>query len=377
LTRSSHPAWPAGVIVTMLVVSGCGAAVPVHHRTVSPSPSPKVSPSPFTSPVASPGADVLTCSLPVYGSSVLVGSSANQQAGGFVDLPSGSVVVAPDTGLSPVSGQFNEWQTQAVPPLSGDADEESYDAVLNRWVPATPAEISGTGTQYAYVVVGNISAPQSTPVYVHLVTIASAGDQVIYSSSQTEVLGWYGGQILLVGHVPTASTTEGLLSLNPATGTATTVQPAQSGVEWYLASAPVVWGGEMNPADTSPPPVEVPWDETIRYDLSSGQEQVWSYHPGEQVTVVGTTAAGDPIETVEGTSESSLEVATSPDTATTLLTGPGLTSAHGLTIYSTFTDSHGTWVGTDQGLYLLSPSLHFSEEQAGNFANATIVGACT
>lgn len=351
--------------------------MPPHHRIISPSPSPKVSPTPFTSPIASPGANALSCRLPVYGSSVLVGSSGAEQAGGFVDLPSGSVTAAPGTGLSPVSGQFNEWQTQSVPTLSGDTDEESYDAALDRWVPAAPAEISPAGTQYAYVVVGNISDPQSTPVYVHLVTIASASDQVIYSSSQTEVLGWDGGEILLVGHVPTAANSEGLLSLNPATGLATTVQPAQSGLEWYLAAAPVVWGGEQNPADVSPPQVEVPWDETVRYDLSTGEEQVWSYHPGDQVTVVGTTAAGDPIETVAGPSQASLEVATSPDTATTLMTGPGLTSAKGLTIYSTFTDSHGTWVGTDQGLYLLSPSLQFSEEQAGNFANATIVGACS
>lgn len=326
--------------------------------------------------MSSPGSDALSCSLPIYGTSVAAGSTGSQALGGFLQLPSGNVDPALDTGVVGVAGAFSEWQTQATPTLFGDVPEESYDPALAAWVPASPAELSPSGTQYAYVSVGDIANPTSTSVAVHLVTISTASDQVIYSRGQTEVLGWDGGRILLVDHSPTSNVTGGLLSLDPATASAVTLQPQTSGVEWYLASATAVWGGQSNPADPSPPPVEVPWDEALRFNIATGQVAVWSYHPGEQVTVVGTTAAGDPLETVQGTARTALVVATSPSSAITLLTGPGLSSARGLSVYSTYTDSHGTWVATDQGLYLLTPALKLVQEQVGNFANATIVGPC-
>ncbi len=375
-SRTAGGVWPVGALIGAVAIASCGVTPGARTHHVRPTPSVSQLPTPFTSPVGRPDAGALSCSLPVYGSALVVGSAGSRAEGGFVKLPSGAVSTAVGTGLIPVAGQFDQWQTSSTPALVGDSFEESYDSTLAKWVPASPAELSPTGTQYAYVVVADIANPATTAVYVHLVTISSGSDQVLYATGQTEVLGWAGGQILLVDHTPTSEVSQGLLSLDPATATARTLQPAVSGVEWYLAGTRAVWGGQVNAADPSPPQVQVPWDEALRYDLASGQVSVWSYHPGDQVTVVGTTASGDPLETVQNASQTRLLLATSPTTSTTLLTGPGLASLHGLSVYSTYTDSHGTWVATDQGLYLLTPGLGFIQEQAGNFANATIVGAC-
>ncbi len=368
--------WSGGTLIAAIVLAGCAASAPSHRAHPGRRPSPAQRATPFTSPAVSPGTDALSCSLPIYGTSVAAQSSGGQPMGGLLQLPSGTVAPVPGTGVVAVAGAFSEWQTQSAPALFGDVPEESYDPSLAQWVPASPAELAPSGTQYAYVSVGDIAAPGTTSVQVHLVTISTASDQIIYSQGQTAVLGWNGGQLLLVEHAPTSNHTEGLLSLDPATASAVTLQPAVNGVEWYLASGAEVWGGQSNPADASPPQVEVPWDEALRYDLTTGKVAVWSYHPGDQVTVVGTTASGDPLETVQGTAQTSLVVATSPSSAITLLTGPGLASAHGLSVYSTFTDANGTWVATDQGLYLLTPALKLVQEQMGNFANATIVGPC-
>ncbi|MHB8393113.1 MAG: hypothetical protein ACYDC5_01120 [Candidatus Dormibacteria bacterium] len=363
-------------LVAAVGLASCGTAPPAAGHRSHPSPTVSERPSPFNSPVASPGNQSLSCQLPIYGSSVVVSSSGTQEAGGLLALPSGAVTAESLTSLTPVSGQFDEWQSQTTPALFGDSSVESYDSVLGRWVPATPAEIAPTGTQYAYVVVGDITQPQTTPVYVHLVTIATASDEVIYSSGQTEVLGWDQGQLLLVDHLPTSSVTTGLKTIDPASEQINTLEPDTSGVEWYLASPGAVWGGELNSSDPTPPQVQVPQDEALRYDLATGRVAVWSYHPGDQVTVVGTTASGAPLELIQSAAQADLEVATSSTTSSTLLSGPGLASGQGLAIYSTYTDSHGTWIGTDQGLYLLTAALQLIPEQAGNFANATIVGAC-
>ncbi len=368
--------WSGGAVLATLVMASCGATPSANHHHPHPTPTASQLPSPFNSPVASPRSQTLSCQLPIYGSSVVVGSGGTQAAGGFLALPSGSVTQQSLTGLTPVSGQFDEWQSATTPTLVGDSPVETYDSLLGKWIPATPAEVAPTGSQYAYAVIGDISQPQTTPVYVHLVTISSASDVVVYASGQTEVLGWDRGQILLVDHVPTASVTTGLKALDPATEQIQSLEPDTSGVEWYLDGAGAVWGGELNPSDPAAPQVQVPQDEVLRYDLSTGRVEVWSYHQGDQVTVVGTTAAGDPLELVQSPAQTVLEVATSPSASSSLLAGPGLASSQGLAVYSTFTDSHGTWIGTDQGLYLLTPALQLIPEQSGNFANATIVGGC-
>ncbi len=376
VTAGIRRRWPTTALAAALAVAGCAAVA--HGHRAHPSPSARVTPqaTPFTSPASGPGAGTLSCSLPIYGASVTAQSAPGTALGGFLELPSGAVDPVPDTGVIAVAGAFSEWETQATPALYGDVPEESYDQPLAQWVPARPSELSPSGTQYAYVTVGDVADPSTTSVQVHLVTIATASDQVIYSQGETEVLGWNGEQLLLVDHIPTSDVAEGLLSLDPATATAVTLQPEVSGVDWYLAAAGAVWGGRTNPADSSPPAVFVPWDEALRYDLTTGQISTWSYHPGDQVTVVGATSSGDPLETIQGTGQTTLAVATSPTSAVTLLTGPGLASARGLAVYSTYTDAHGTWVATDQGLYLLTPTLRFIQEQVGNFAGATLVGPC-
>lgn len=279
-------------------------------------------------------------------------------------LPLGTVTTAAGTSLQPApQGSAGLWQTTGSPPLLGDQDEESWDAQLARWLPASPPELSPTGTQYAYA--GSDG--------VHLVTPAQASDRLVSSTGSYQVLGWSGESILLVANLTSGGSA--LYKLNPGSGHLTTLSGGGL-TSWYAVGGGAVWGSAVNPADPSPPPLGA-GDEILRYDLSSGTTSTWSYSPGSQVTVVGVTGAGDPIEVVATASQTVIQLATAPATATPLLRGAGLGSLMPLEVASSITDTHGTWMGTDSGLYLLTPQQQLLLERPGNFVNAAVVGACS
>lgn len=343
------------------------AACGTSSRPPHPRSSPQIisSPTATPSPLPSPSIGTTSCRLPLYGSG-LSSPGAGSPAGGFLQLPGGGVSPAAGTSLTEVAGS---WQTTGSPHLTGDEDEESWDYQLSRWLPASPAEISPSGTQYAY------AAGASGQVQVHLVTPASGADNVLIGESDYQVLGWQGEQILLVAAASSGSGTEGLYLLNPGTGAVRELQPQISTVSWYLVGGGAVWGVGVNAADPSPPPTGS-GDELLRYDEATGALTTWSYQPGLSILPVGVTGAGDPVEVVEGTSQTLVQLATAPAAATRLLQGAGLDSLMPLEVTSSFSDAHGTWLSTDSGLYLLTPQSQLLLEQTGNFTNAEVVGPC-
>ncbi|MHB1500239.1 MAG: hypothetical protein ACYCYK_03565, partial [Candidatus Dormibacteria bacterium] len=118
--RTAGGLWPVGALIGAVAIAGCGVTPGVRPHHARPAPSVSQLPSPFTSPVARPDAGALNCSLPVYGSALVVGPAGNRAQGGFVKLPSGAVSTAVGTGLIPATGQFDQWQTSSTPALVGD-----------------------------------------------------------------------------------------------------------------------------------------------------------------------------------------------------------------------------------------------------------------
>lgn len=283
-----------------------------------------------------------------------------------MQLPSGTVAEAPGTTLT--QGPQG-WRTGGPHSLSGDLDQESWDQQLSRWVPASPPEISPTGTQYAY------AYATSSGAEVHLVTPALGSDDVLASGGDYQVLGWQGEQIILAGNSTAGSGAEGLYRLSPGTGATATLQVPAAGVAWYMVGPGAIWGSDVNAADPAPPAAG-PGDQLLRFDETTGKVAAWSYQPGLTVVPVAVTAAGDPVEEVQSPTSTFVQVATGPSTATRLLEGAGLNSLMPLEVTSSLTDSHGTWLTTDSGLYVLTPQLKLLLEQTGNFANAAVVGPC-
>ena len=346
-----------------MALAACGAA----SRTVSPRPtaSPRVSATATPLPLPSPSLGSLSCRLPLYGSGLASNPSGGSPQGGFMQLPQGQVALAPSTTLTTSPG--GGWETLAPPVLSGDQDEESWDPALGRWLPATPDELSPSGTQYAYV--------EQATGSVHLVTPASNSDVALATGSGYQVVGWVNEEIYLTAAGTDGTQPQGLYRLSAAGGGVTTALPPSTTETWYLSAQGAIWGTGVNPLDQNPP-ASGSGDEVVRYDPATGTVTTWSYAPGLTVNLLGVTAAGDPVELVEGPQANTLQVATSPTAATRLLAGAGLDSLQPFEVSSTFTDSHGTWLTTDSGLYLLTPSLTLDLEQTGNFANAEVVGPC-
>ena len=282
-----------------------------------------------------------------------------------MQLPQGQVVLAPSTTLS--TSPSGGWETVAPPVLSGDQDEESWDPALDRWLPATPGELSPSGTQYAYV-------DQATGS-VHLVTPSSDSDEALSSGGGYQVVGWVNEEIYLTAAGTNGGQPQGLYRLSAAGGGVTTALPSSTTESWYLSAKGAIWGTGINPQDQNPP-ASGSGDEVVQYDPATGTVTPWSYAAGLTVNLLGVTASGQPVEMVEGPQANTLEVATSPTAATRLLAGAGLDSLQPFEVSSAFTDSHGTWLTTDSGLYLLTPSLTLDLEQTGNFANAQVVGPC-
>ncbi len=282
-----------------------------------------------------------------------------------MQLPQGQVVLAPSTTLS--TSPSGGWETVAPPVLSGDQDEESWDPALDRWLPATPGELSPSGTQYAYV-------DQATGS-VHLVTPSSDSDEALSSGGGYQVVGWVNEEIYLTAAGTNGGQPQGLYRLSAAGGGVTTALPPSTTESWYLSAKGAIWGTGINPQDQNPP-ASGSGDEVVQYDPATGTVTPWSYAAGLTVNLLGVTASGQPVEMVEGPQANTLEVATSPTAATRLLAGAGLDSLQPFEVSSAFTDSHGTWLTTDSGLYLLTPSLTLDLEQTGNFANAQVVGPC-
>jgi len=286
-----------------------------------------------------------------------MGSGGAPFSGGFVTGPQASWTADPAGTLSK-SGDL--LVTDLKPTLTGSgfssSDAGSYDRAVRRWIPVPRAQVRDDGLAYSYAE-PFASKPGSLndATRIHVVSLADGTDRVIYSGSPRSVLAYETDGIYITSVVYYRDDLgSDLWRLDPATGAATAIPngaPFEAVVGQYAFSD----GGVIMPRTL------------VRVDIQTGAQETWFHTDGPGwIWFVGIDGSGHPIidvsQDVSGP-KWQLEVVTAPQVLTPIAT----ITIHALGV----TDSHGTWLAGDDGVYLLRPDstlVRVSEVTGGNIA---------
>jgi hypothetical protein len=335
------------VLGILLAVSCNQAGHPAAVRSVSPAPvaSPAQSPSPAASPSLVPGDLPLSevsfsCRLPIN-------TPDNQSA--FISFPTGEVSFDPKgRGLY-------------------------YDRVFSRWLPVQRQAVSPDGKHYAY---GEFGTDQSHGARMHVVDVATGADHVFDTPTgawfvRFDVLDYASEGIYLYTNYEVSF---GVSLMNPITGV---IQPLASLLDIQASAGnQAFWVGTVNPADPSPlGGIEIQPNQIDRYSLADSTRVAWFYRPGTAPRVIGSDLQGHPIVrvvngrngSVDGDYGGELVLVLNPQTERSIFTGSGKLVA---SMFMSISDSHGTWFGTDHGIYLYSGTAFIKvSNQPGYLAN--------
>ena len=116
---------------------------------------------------------------------------------------------------------------------------------------------------------------------------------------------------------------------------------------WHAIGGGGAWG------TTAPSVPEGAANTIVRLDLKSGSTQDWFTRPGMQSRVMGFDAAEHPV--VQGISrdETQIWLLTGPGQAQQLMAAKSTSGdPNRLFVESVLGDRNGTWIATNQGLYL-------------------------
>lgn len=346
-------------VFALLFLAACGH---VSAGAGRPSPSP---PSPSVSEVVSPTRTAAPSSpmsgLPITALSFscrlpfVQGRGSGSQAG-FVDFPSGAFTPDP-----------------TAPP-----NATYYDRAVSRWLPVARSEVAPDGRHYAYTT-GGISLTGGPP-RLHVVDAATDADRVIdlspldqppfdeprhpnvYAVADYAADGIYIGTSGDVGPFPPH------WRVDPASGIITDLGKQADPAQRSTTQAHVVDDGtghgwvsvfdsrDPHPAlsamDGRPKPNEV-----VRRNLSTGADEVWFYHPGFMVRLIGAFVGGGLLVEDQAATNPSVVfeywLVTTPGTSRLIDTRGDLVGlGEGLA------DSHGLWLGSYdkayRGLYLFA-----------------------
>lgn len=233
-------------------------------------------------------------------------------------------------------------------------DGRYYDYAISRWVPVPRDWVSHDGLHYATI------EATANDFVLHVFALATGKDTPIHLSfqafsGQPGILDYSADGIYMVSGFERLA--PGLWLVNPSTG-----QMRQVSKDIYpvlSAGNGIMWAQAVNPGDPHPvvtgTSLGVLPDEIDRVDLRSGTRTVWLYDPGKGLRVIGLDSRGLPLIVEMGSWEADVN-------ARLLLVGqPGSpTSIHKGVIVQSFgdgiTDSHGTWLGGQAGIYLYTNS---------------------
>jgi len=299
------------------------------------------------------------CRLPY-----LKGSVADSHlAGGFVQGSQGLWTADPKGGISK-SGDFFITDTQ--PTLKGSAfssdDTGAYDLALGRWLPVRRAQVRSDGLAYAYAEPFKAQASDSlsAATRVHVVSLADGSDRVIYSGAPRVVVAYESGGVYVTAvRYYSSEGGSGLWRLDEATGVSTEIPNVQKG--WIEAvDKGIAWtdGATIMPRALT------------RLDLSSGSQQTWA-SVGDQgwILFAGLDTRGSPLVDlvpIPATTSGVLFVYTT-STERTLIANVGF---HEVGV----TDSHGTWLAGDDGIYLLDANDKLTK--VSDVTGGTVSGGC-
>jgi hypothetical protein len=276
--------------------------------------------------IATSATSAPSCRLPIY----VDHADGTGTHGAFIDYPSGRMTVDPQ----------------------GDGGRY-YDRRFARWLPVDSHSVSPDQTHYAQ---GGATADGNP--YLRIVDVASGAERVY--SLPHEMYSVIGGTDTFEytdGAVYLGVYGEGFIAalwvLDLASGT-TTYAGDITGIG--AIDGTTVWRSTRNPADPnawSYVPGS-PTNQIERLDLRDGSRQVWLYHPGHLVEVIGVDAGHSPIVGDIGSDRHTdeLSILTSPTTQKSIYKGT-LDTWIGY-IAGVSVDSHGIWFGGDKGFYLFS-----------------------
>jgi hypothetical protein len=269
----------------------------------------------------------------------------------------------PKGGISK-SGDF--FITDSQPTLKGSAfssdDTGAYDFALGSWLPVRGAQVRSDGLSYAYAEPFKAQASDSLndATRVHVVSLADGSDRVIYSGAPRAVVAYESGGVYVtaVGYY-SGEGGSGLWRLDEATGVSTQLPNVQKG--WIEAvDKGIAWtdGATIMPRTLT------------RLDLSSGSQQTWA-NVGEEgwIWFAGLDTQGSPLVNlipIPATGPGVLFVYTTP-TGRTPIASVGL---HQVGV----TDSHGTWLAGDDGIYLLDVNDKLTK--VSDVTGGTVSGGC-
>jgi hypothetical protein len=353
----------ANVCAVSLLIAGCSGGA-----SSSPSP-PRTSPTASATPrlSASPApVQVPTCRVPVASSA----TGANQMAG-FISLPSGTFQTDAGARMLFDTGRSRVYTVQ-TPVLYGDSGA-TWDPAFRRWLPVAKAQVLSDGSAYVYT---REATPTPQRNEIHLVTVATGADRVVYNQDAYDAFAYVPEGIVLMFHLNGTDGAHGLWLLDPGTGSLKAF-PNGAQAWWVVMGDGGAWSYSVdgNRFGSS---------ELARLDLASGTVATWfsvtSTPPvplagSRSVHVIGFDASLHPIVEVYvfgGTPE--VWLAPAPAHATRL---------SGLSL-SDFTpqlgerDSHGTWIAGADGLYLYTDAgfQRVAPNPPGWDAGYAVAGAC-
>ena len=324
-------------ILAMLFVGCSQAAAPVAH-SASPSPSQLAEASP--SPSGSSSAIPITSDLPLTG----VGFTCRlpimtpDNKGAFISFPGGAVSVDPHS-----------------PPRLGSVWGLYYDRAVSRWLPVPRQAVSPDGRHYAY---GEPGADQTKAARMHVVDIATGADHV-FATPTTDwfipysVLDYASEGIYLY---TTYEASIGVSLMNPTTGSINKV--AQLPEVQASGGNQTFWVGSVNPADPQPlGGLGVMPNQIDRFQLVGGTRVPWFYRPSTSLRVIGTDMQGHPIVMaingrngiIDGDYGAELILLLNPQSQRSIYKGSATQVG---SMFVSVSDSHGTWFGSDHGIYL-------------------------
>jgi hypothetical protein len=231
-----------------------------------------------------------------------------------------------------------------------------YDRAFSRWLPVPRQAVSPDGKHYAY---GMVAPDQKKVPTVHVVDVATGTDHVFATPTGAwyvayEVFDYTSDGIYLITDYEVSV---GLALMNPETG----VIKAVAGLTDIQASGgnQTFWVGTVNPADPNPNGgIGIQPNQIDRFNLGDRTRVAWFYRAGTSPRVVGFDTQGHPFVwapngkngSLDGDYGAELLLLTSPQSRKSIFKGSA--QLFGSSSAITITDSHGTWFGTDQGIYL-------------------------
>jgi hypothetical protein len=257
--------------------------------------------------------------------------------------------------------------TDQTPTLKGSAfsssDAGSYDLAAMRWLPVRREQVRSDGLAYAYAEPYKASSSDTlnSATRIHVVSLQDGSDRVIYSGPPRAVLAYQTDGIYLtaVGYYG-GEGGSGLWRLDPVTGASTEIPNVQAGyIEVFSGGIGWTDGGTIMPR------------HLMRIDLATGNQETWAtVGDNAWIWFVGLDANGHPLVTefpIPLTSASPvLYVYTTPTSRIAI--------ANGSFKQPTISDSHGTWLAGEDGMFLLDA--HDSLVKVSDVTGGSVAGGC-